>query len=957
MLETLGDTMLVKRGVAEEDSKILKTKEVKQKMKTLKRVGSIAAGAVMLGAAVSGAVSAGMDSTGLTKDFFYDAGYNPVIQIVLGEKGMATDAVAGGNIAAVIGNLAYTSAEATVDGGSASGAVVLGISARGATGKFEQSYNPTSGNTRLIKVNRDSDTTYDFYNDNEGLYFNQSAGGAIKGTDGIETYTRGEFVSYSLACDQQERTEAGILKKGTYNNIHCLFCQTLCLSALENPEHELEESISIDFNKIKYFEDGLGKDDAEALVLKIESKAVTYILDAGFIPMNKIIENGTSDTIDFEWRGQFILFGEEYYVKDISGTDKIYLAKGKILDDISSEGYTSEYMGYKFKIDHLIYSAEYEVAGILLDVEKPDGTVVQTQISKMANGIVDDIEIAGVYAEEADAVATASIIVYDTTTNVLLEDGKDLELGGEVKKYWKVNMVSVQANGAAVDVSEYDTATDAGKVLSNVTVQYRHSIELGVGEALEFPTTYKVMWDGFRTNDYTESPCSGAGEGDIKIEREGKYRGLVSFTGDDGQRYNGVYIDQGPYSEGDMFVIDGGLYEYDDANELTTDTTVMKVTLKDLLNGGKKTYDLDAIGSATSFTMYTYAFEESTDNDAEIVVEPDSERNDSDVYIGAGPAAYLLYDGGDLYAVVDNDSTALTYSNAVALLEGETIGINQNIFSPSNSLQKFEMDDGKLYMTVVNENNTYDLNDDRDSDGTDRLIQLQNGEDEYLIVDFYDRDFNDSEDTYFSENVLTSGNALDVTAALTDPSSGPSATTDYGYKWQDEEDTVAITPEGGLVATIDYGGSREVEAVTACVPQDIVYATIFIGTSEQATTIDTTITKEDEGTEKTVGCCTYLIKEFGVSTSGVSAESVMVNPIVGNLVVPEIAADTTKNLIVVGGPAVNGLCGLTKDEIQAASGQYVVKKDGNKVYVAGWTAADTVDGGNALIAWLQDNVH
>jgi len=55
-------------------------------MKTLKRVGSIAAGAVMLGAAISGAVSAGMDSTGLTKDFFYDAGYNPIVQIVVGER-------------------------------------------------------------------------------------------------------------------------------------------------------------------------------------------------------------------------------------------------------------------------------------------------------------------------------------------------------------------------------------------------------------------------------------------------------------------------------------------------------------------------------------------------------------------------------------------------------------------------------------------------------------------------------------------------------------------------------------------------------------------------------------------------------------------------------------------------------------------------------------------------------
>jgi hypothetical protein len=609
-------------------------------------------------------------------------------------------------------------------------------------------------------------------------------------------------------------------------------------------------------------------------------------------------------------------------------------------------------MGYKFKIDHLIYSQEYRVAGILLDVEKPDGTVVQTQISKMANGIVDDIEIAGVYAEEADAVATASIIVYDTTTNVLLEDGKDMELGGEVKKYWKVNIATQAANDTSVDISDYNSATD-GIVLANVTVEYRHSAELAVGEALDFPTTYKLQFAGFRTNDYVESPCSGAGEGNIKVEKEGKYRGLLSFTGDDGQRYNGVYIDQGPYSKGDMFVIDGLLYEYDDGAELTTDTTVMRVTFKDLLNGGKKTYDLDAIASSTKITLTSYSFEEASSNDNDITIEPDVSRNDSDVYIGDGPAAYLLYSGGDIYSVV-GDGTPLTYSNAVSVLNlGETIGISKNTFSPSTALSKFELGDASLDMTVFNENGT-DSNKDRNGDGNDRLIQFMNQKSEYVVIDFYSRQFNDSSDTYYSEGVWTSGYPLSSTNIWTAPGSG---SYQYGFKFDNEQDTVAITPAAGTTATIDYGGARQVQSVVVCQPKDQVYATLFLGTNEQATTIDTTITKADEGTEKTVGCCTYLVKEFGVSTAGVSADTIKVNPIVGNLVVSEIAADTTKNLIIVGGPAVNGMSGVTKDEIQAASGQYVVKKDGNKVYVAGWTAADTIDAGNALVTWLQDKAH
>ncbi|MFH0861192.1 MAG: S-layer protein, partial [Candidatus Altiarchaeota archaeon] len=379
-------------------------------MKSLRGIGTIATGAIMLGAALSGAVSAGLDTSGLTKDFFYDADYNPMVQIVVGEKGMATDAVAAGNIAATVGNLAYATKSTEVGvSGEAAGQVTIGVSALGATGKFKQ--NAASLGTLSTA----------FYDDNIGLTFHTDA----------PRYQPGEFISYSLACDTQQRAESGILQEATYNNVHCLFCATLCLTSLENPSHDFEESIFVDYSNMTWYEYGLYRDDAESLVLKLQKKTVDYIVDTDDVPMSLIGDDAAS-AVDFEWRGKFILFGEEYYVKDIKSNDEIYLAKGKVLDDISSEGYTSEYLGYKFKIDHLIYSAEFQVAGILLDIEKPDGTVVQAQVSKMANGIVDDIEIAGIYAEEADQVATASLIVYDTTSNVKLEHGKDLEYGGEV---------------------------------------------------------------------------------------------------------------------------------------------------------------------------------------------------------------------------------------------------------------------------------------------------------------------------------------------------------------------------------------------------------------------------------------------------------------------------------------------------------------------------------------------
>lgn len=907
-------------------------KRKKMKSMYIRRIGAMAAGAVMLGAALSGAVSAAMDSTGLDKGFFYDANYNPIVQIVVGEKGLATDSVAAGNIAATIGNLAYSTKSKTVGStAAAAGKVVLGISARGATGKFEQA-QPSL--TVLSKA---------FYDENQGLMF----------ANRTETYERGEFITYSLACDTQTRTEAGILKEATYNNIHCLFCETLCLASLENPSHDMTESIKVDYSAMHWYEYGLRRDDAEDLKLKIDAKAVSYSVDTGEIPISTRI--GTAaDPVDFEWRGKMILFGEEYYMKNVKGTDEIYLAKGKVLDDVSSEGYTAEYMGYKFKIDHLIYSQEYQVAGILMDVEKPDGTVVQTQISKMANGIVDDIELAGVYAEEANAVATASIIVYDTTSNVKLEDGKDLVFGGEEKKYWRVSFGTTTAGATpglptTLDTTEYHGT--AGTVLENVTITYRHDIELEEGEALVFPSTYQLKFDGFRTNSFKASPNSGDGEGNVKIEKDGKYQATISFTGDDGQRYNDIRLDQGPLAEGDKFVLAGKVMEYSDAEEKTDEVT-MEVSLENLIDGGKEKYDLIALNTTTlgntKFTLVLKAWEESVDNDDTKDVKPDAISKDSDVYVGSIRGVNVIYDGGDLYFVPD----AANWTSAA--LNGTTIGVNA---AQVGEISNFEIDGNHLYVSVLNEAGT-DLNAEptgtRTPDTDDTIVKIENEKGEYLYVDMSDRNFDsDLGDVYYDESVKAS--TKDVTNATTKLVRG----TDDIATLNDDRDTLLVLPDGGDRIKVDYGGDLQVESVEILHPQEEVMATIFLGTSEQETLLESVITKEDEGKEKTAGCCSYIVKEFSVTATGgqQTVTETAVHPIVGNLVVPEIGADQTKNLVIVGGPAVNGLSTVTAEQIAAAPQRYVVKKDGKKLIVAGYTAADTVDAGNALISWLQKNVH
>jgi hypothetical protein len=897
-----------------------------------KKIGAIAAGAIMVGAALAGSVSAAFDDTGLDMGFFYDAAYNPVAQIAVGEKGMATDAVAAGNIAATVGNLAYTSAAADVSI-TPEGKVVLGVSAMGATGKYVQD----TENAALVDT---------FYDEDYDSGYNEF--------EGDTTYERGDFISYSLACDQQTRSDAGLLMKGTYNNIHCLFCQTLCLDQIENPAHEMEEKIEVDSDTAPwwYYESGVNDDDSEELKLAIPEDSIVYVVDTECIPTKRVGTEASpsgDDIIDFEWRGKIIFFGEEYYVRDIKGDDRVYISKGKILDDVSSEGYTSEYLGYKFKIDHLIYSEEYQVAGILLDVEKPDGTVVQVQISKQANGIVDDIEIAGVYAEEADALATASIIVYDSTTNILLEDGEDLEMGGEEWDDWEVDLDVIDTtDDGDCDVDEYDDVTEGtDQFLEQYSVTYTQDLDgddsLEVDEYLEFPKTFKLMFMGFRTNDFQEVMCSGQGEGNILIE-EGDldYSLEISFTGDDGNRYNNVRLDEGPYTKGDLMVVNGVIWELYDAEEDSDDDTV-ELTFDNIMFGGKERRTLDLVPEEDDpWTFETVPRVDAYDDDDEggeyenkedIEVDPD----DGDVYESGETfgGLDLLYDDGELYFSDDLSD------------EDQLLQVNCDMIG---DLDDFELSGNDLTVSCVEESGT-DLNDESSAvsnspDTDDILVVVENEDAEIALIDFYDQDYNENEDYEYDNSVIA------INGAVNDSGNDAIVAID------DDNDEVLILPQGGDTFTVDWGSDEIVEAVELCHPQEEVDVTYFIGTDETSTVMETTITKEDEGATKTAGCCTFTVEEFSV-TAGEEAEvtQASVNPITGNLVVAESDADLTKNLVVVGGPAVNGLCTVTAEEIGAADKKYIVKKDGSRLIVAGYEAEDTIAAGDELIEWLNDNLH
>ena len=962
----------------------------------IRRVGSLVAGTAMLGAALSAPVIAGLDSTGITKGFFYDASYNPIVQIVVGEKGMATDAVAAGNIAATVGNLAYMTKTVTGTGPSYTpqGQVVITTAARGAIGDYVQDTNI-------------EEPTTDFYDADKGLYF-----------QGDKTYEKGDFTSYTLSCDKQTRTEAGLLMEGDYTNIHCLFCHNLCLEALENPSHTMKEKITVNSSKIFYYEDGINDDKSEALKMAIKRGAVSYQLETDYIPMKRISKDpdasncvGEDCYIDFEYRGKMLLFGEEYYVKDIEGNDKIYLAKAKVLDDVTSEGFTSEYNGYKFKVDHLIYAAEYTVAGILLDVQKPDGTIVQVQISKMANGVVDNLELSGVYAEEAAALQTASIIVYDLSSQVLLQDGEDLEIGGQVKTNWEVQFATVDGcrgsdndatDGTAndCDKSEYDDMTiQDDSLLKSVTVTYNHDLDgdeaLEQDESLNFPNNFRLTFKGYETSKFKASDITGQDQGGIVLEHgDENYQAVITLTGSDDQTYSKVRLDEGPFKKNAYFMMNGVVYQYNDYekkdnSEGTTDNTV-DVTLDPQIRGNREkikdlqrycddkdkgdpaglTYTGQNCGDLSDIKLRELALYQALKTDAIGQVTVTSSDYDKDnelsispdnlfvkkqaISLGGGKYLDLVFDDSDnsIFFSTDIDYTGTNFADSLLYINQDMVG----------TFDDFQVNGYNLKFSVVNEADltsdpngvaydaTKDINLDGNDDDTLFVSQVADGN---VVVDMSDRMYNKDVDTDYRTDMY-----LDTHNSATDP-----VITADDIEINEDIDTMLIVPQGGDKFTVDFGSDNRIDGVTLAHPQEKVSSTYFIGTVEEATTSESTITKADEGKDVTAGCCTFTISKFDVNvgnqTSG-STTTAVVNPVVGNMVVPEVGADTTKNLILVGGPAVNAMtesAGVSADDISAAPDKFVVKKSGNMVVVAGWTADDTVAAGNALINWLTANVH
>jgi len=784
----------------------------------------------------------------------------------------------------------------------------------------------------------DAELIADFYHEGNGLYL-----------DGLKTYERGDFTSYTWVNDTLTKTEAGILVDGTYTNIHSFIgLHPAGLISLKNPTHEMKEMISIDNDRIHYYESGIANDDSESLKMAINKGSLVYTVDTDFIPLRYIrqdgCEGGFDCYIDLEYRGKMILFGEEYYVKNIDGGSRIYLCKGKLLGNVTSEGYTTEYNGYKFKVDNLTYrdscegiiqgmsidvskpdstvvtfrsffnnnlfmgrvddleiipiSAEdngtisYGVINItdttsgndtsldinsagftskwgydfkidhlisdctlanetLLDVEKPDGTVVPVKTSRMAYGVVDDLVIAGLYAENASGIEIADIMVYDTTTQIILQDGGDLEIGGEVKKDWEVEFTVVNTcdDDVYCDISEYDEM-DTGMenaLLKKITITYDQDLDgdaaLEEDESLLFPNDFRLTFKGYRKYDqYHQSIlCSGAGEGNIVLDKgDNPYQLIVSLTGEDGNRYDEIRLDEGPFSKNDLFMANGVIYKYDkyEAEEGGTGAEdEITVILQPAITGSVKNItitlqrycDPDDNGNIeTTYTgqncwdigdikMRTLALTNALDDDGGYYNDDEVEIDPYDLFIldGTSPDNYF---GITMY-FDDSGNTIFLTDDLYLTVEPDMVGTFDDFDTNGYDLSTYVIQECDLLNDPNSEtyNTTCDVNEDGDDD--DIIIAFVNEDGETVYVDMSDRDYNENVKYEYDTAVSLWNSTFPAGSNI--------------IELDEDIDTLLITPEGGDKFIIDWGPDNRVDAVELCHPQDEVDVTYFIGTVEE----------------------------------------------------------------------------------------------------------------------------
>jgi len=388
------------------------------KTTTIGRIGAIVTGAAMLGTAVASALAGAVTvDSGLNSGFFYDAG-TPKVQVVVGEKAAASDGAVAGQIAALIGNMAFTTTSASASGGTVevdggtttctAGAVECAAGSANAEGSVTLSWEAVG----LVGELQQKEMDCDIYDGDDQKLVNLTDGGD-DGTycqgqawDGLsvtsEQYTPEDTLGTTLvgACETGAGADVSILKTDEFTNNICTICYNFCDIALGCEPHLMSEWVDIQCDNLELTYDC----EEERLVLDVQDDAIIYNVFTDDI-LTGDMEDDDDNLVGQSYLGNILLGQHEYMVEDVT-EDSITIVCGDLGTTTTSAPfeYTAPAEGsacdagdsdqsYSLKLVGAQTIEEKGVVDVTLEITKPDGTTEQVTAGISGTPVVGDIKV------------------------------------------------------------------------------------------------------------------------------------------------------------------------------------------------------------------------------------------------------------------------------------------------------------------------------------------------------------------------------------------------------------------------------------------------------------------------------------------------------------------------------------------------------------------------------------
>ncbi|MBI5228771.1 S-layer protein [Candidatus Micrarchaeota archaeon] len=793
---------------------------------SIKRIAAIAAGAALVGSAFAAAVDT--DTTNLANyKFFSNA--QPDVQIVVGKIAAASDGIAAANIAAMIGNLAYTSTKVAITGTDLVKATSGNETVTGGTAVIDVTVpgvSPTSAYQvksyiGLDSSNRDSVDSYGETVRNASSSWNGDLSASALGTTGVEP-----TVPLKITGDKTALLQ--------YNG------QTYYKVVTPKSLNIKEEQKIFLFGKTYYY----ATDDV------VEAKTVKVGYEVTFTdPLPYCLETTKTDALCAE------------------------------SDKTTKNHVQIKFLGGTWTVMDMSYSASTAKSTITLGKETAYSPIMKLQDTLTAeNGV--KVTLTDISTPTGTSyLPYASFKIVDAAGS---EDTLTIQQGSSTEKFGVVISVEYVFGGI--------TQTNYARV-----AVYSSRLELTSDTML--PTTY-----GYWTPNIYNTTTTGGGQAITKIFLYDTTTDYNLKTGESVALISGMPGYKITFTNTDLTDSDYDPLTFSLVEDQTLKTDLFGDIAVDVLKVTS--------GKATAFRP--------TINGSAI-------SGNNIFYIGLGNSTS---NWSTCKFFTKPSSSSLTYGNTTADMpyyysssEAANIQCNQTAQNITIRVPEYTVDNAG-YSASVNDANVNET---------------------WLLYDQSIRKL-----------VSTTGSAT------------ISTTAPWGYDTPANVEDKTVTPRGSILngytstsAQIKYATKVAHALYTmtggaAAAAANVASYTMAPGDSKDIGGGYKVALKSVSATGAGGACTVTGLDNLAANPANVVATAKL-NTKASPLVVTDDAATSSK-LIVVGGPVVNTVADTVlggKDKI--AAGQSMVKVVGDKVVVAGYTAADTTAAAEALIDWLNQN--